>query len=74
MASANPLPRTGCSSRRTRHQTATSDFGHSSARVPETLHIAAYPRVFAIDVPAVPARSPLQVATFAGGRAFWNPA
>jgi hypothetical protein len=29
-----------------RNQTATSDFGHSCARVPEWLHIGAYPHAF----------------------------
>jgi hypothetical protein len=41
--------------------------------VPETLHIAAYPRVFAIGAFRRAIAKSLQVAIFAG-RAFWSPA
>ena len=73
MASANPLPNAGCSRRRKRNQTATSDFGHSRARVPETPRIAAYPRVSEIGAFRRASAKPLQVATFAE-RGVWSPA
>jgi len=41
--------------------------------VPETLHIAGYPRVFVIGVFRRAIAKSLQVATFAG-HAFWSPA
>src|SRR4051794_26658543 len=58
MASASPLPHAGCSNRRKRNQTATSDFGHPAHECPKrrvSPHIRAYPR----SAPsAAPVRSP----------------
>ena len=54
-------------------QTVTARFGHSGARVPETPHITAYPRVFAIGALRRASAKPLQVGTFAV-RGFWRSA
>jgi len=56
-----------------RNQTATSDFGHSCAQVPDSLHIAAYLGVSVIGAFHRANAKPLQAATFAA-RGFWRSA
>jgi hypothetical protein len=54
--------------RRKRNQTATSDFGHSRARVPETPRIAAYPHVSEIGAFRRASAKPLQSRHIRGAR------